>query len=237
MHSKTKDLARLAIGSFIFGLLFCFNLPFALAQGGLPTPAPRVFVGTIVDYTGSPIKGAFVFAKGKQKAVFCTDSGAFSISLLPSDTVLVGQATSYAATEFVIKDTLEPINIILIKLPPRVTTFFGEVPVSENYSSISSIDSKPLKTASQGNFAGSLQGLAPGLHITSSSGLPSAEVVARIRGFGSLVASSDPLVVLDGMPIISGENGDGGGSVGQTYGFSTSPAAITILATNNGHAI
>jgi Outer membrane receptor proteins, mostly Fe transport len=49
-----------------------------------------------------------------------------------------------------------------------------------------------------------LEGNVPGLITTSANGQPGSGVAIRVRGFGSLSASSDPLYVIDGVPYIGG---------------------------------
>ena len=49
-----------------------------------------------------------------------------------------------------------------------------------------------------------LQGKAAGVQINASSGTPGAVQGMRIRGVGSMTASNDPLIVVDGVPVISG---------------------------------
>ncbi len=58
-----------------------------------------------------------------------------------------------------------------------------------------------------------LQGLAAGVQVTSASGTPGGGISIRVRGQTSISASNDPLYVVDGVPIVSGDlqqNGFGG---------------------------
>ena len=50
------------------------------------------------------------------------------------------------------------------------------------------------------SFEKALQGLSPGLQIASVSGQPGSSTQVRIRGIGSINASSAPLYVVDGVP-------------------------------------
>lgn len=50
-----------------------------------------------------------------------------------------------------------------------------------------------------------MQGATTGLTVNSSSGQPGAGLSIRIRGTGSMNATNEPLYVIDGVPVISGD--------------------------------
>ncbi len=52
------------------------------------------------------------------------------------------------------------------------------------------------------NLTNALQGLAPGIQTTSANGQPGNSSAIRIRGVGSINASSAPLFVIDGAPMM-----------------------------------
>ena len=54
--------------------------------------------------------------------------------------------------------------------------------------------------------------MTTGVNITSSSGQPGANQSIRIRGMGSFNASNEPLFVIDGVPVTSGNMGAGTGA-------------------------
>lgn len=63
------------------------------------------------------------------------------------------------------------------------------------------ISSEVLENRPNASFLNSIQGSAPGVTIASSSGSPgSAKIDVVIRGVSSLNASTDPLIVIDGVP-------------------------------------
>lgn len=63
------------------------------------------------------------------------------------------------------------------------------------------ISAEVLENRPNASFLNSLQGSAPGVTISSNSGSPgSAKIDVVIRGVSSLNASTDPLIVIDGVP-------------------------------------
>ena len=64
---------------------------------------------------------------------------------------------------------------------------------------------KALKDIPVTSFEQALQGSAPGVTVNASSGQPGAGLSIRVRGTGSMNASNQPLYVIDGVPVISGD--------------------------------
>ena len=64
---------------------------------------------------------------------------------------------------------------------------------------------KALKDVPVTSFEQALQGATTGLTVNASSGQPGAGLSIRIRGIGSMNASNEPLYVIDGVPVISGD--------------------------------
>jgi outer membrane receptor for ferrienterochelin and colicin len=57
-----------------------------------------------------------------------------------------------------------------------------------------------LETMQVSNLGKALEGAVAGVQIASSSGTPGSAASIRIRGIGSISASQEPLIVVDGVP-------------------------------------
>jgi iron complex outermembrane receptor protein len=68
-----------------------------------------------------------------------------------------------------------------------------------------------------------LQGKAAGVQITSASGDPNAKSSVTIRGFSSVRAGADPLYVIDGVPLSSGDSSSGRADLGFGAGGASNP--------------
>ena len=66
--------------------------------------------------------------------------------------------------------------------------------------SVSVIDAEQIENSTYSNPVKSLEGLVSGLRIVQSNAVPGSSPTVRIRGFGSINASSAPLIVVDGVP-------------------------------------
>ena len=69
------------------------------------------------------------------------------------------------------------------------------------------INQKDIKDVPSTSFQNALIGKAPGVQITEASGQAGSVPSIRIRGIGSMNASNEPLYVIDGVPVVSGDAG------------------------------
>ena len=65
---------------------------------------------------------------------------------------------------------------------------------------VSSVDGKELETIAGASVTEKLQGQAPGVLVSNSSGTPGTSVFVRLRGTTSINAGNAPLYVVDGIP-------------------------------------
>ena len=70
-------------------------------------------------------------------------------------------------------------------------------------AAIAKVSTEDLAGKSPVRVDNALKGLAAGVNVTSSSGQPGASPKVRIRGTGT-INNSDPLYIVDGMPIEGG---------------------------------
>ncbi|MEO6869455.1 MAG: SusC/RagA family TonB-linked outer membrane protein, partial [Ginsengibacter sp.] len=84
-----------------------------------------------------------------------------------------------------------------------VVTGYQTVKKSETTGSTSNIGGKEIAQKPIGSFVQLLQGKSTGVQVTGTSGRPGANAIIRVRGTGSINASSEPLIIVDGLPISS----------------------------------
>jgi TonB-dependent SusC/RagA subfamily outer membrane receptor len=87
---------------------------------------------------------------------------------------------------------------------------YGTQRRSDISGSISSVSSEELEKVNSHSFTNSIQGRVPGVQITGTGG-PGAGSSVRIRGVGT-TGGNEPLYVVDGFPITSGNMGIPGSS-------------------------
>lgn len=170
--------------------------------------------GTVTDSNGEPIIGATIVVKANPTKGTVTDiDGNFYLSNIADDAVL---HISYVGMKLQEVSTVgkNNINVVLEAdmelLDEVIVVGYGSQKKRDVIGSISTIKSEDLiKATGAGSFDAALQGLAPGLMVSNESGIPGAPVQIKVRGVSSISSGTDPLWIVDGIPIVSTNMGSG----------------------------
>lgn len=184
-------------------VLFYFFLSLFVVKYGHGQELHKVsgYVRSSVD--NAPLVGAEVKVGNTTKPVLTDSLGFFSVNVSGNGRSI---AVSYIGME-TIKQEIGNQNSLEILLKPSsntldevVTVAYSTVKKSGYPGAVAIIDGKKLSDRLTPNLSNALQGLATGLQTTSSNGQPGNGSTLRIRGVGSVSASSAPLIVVDGAP-------------------------------------
>lgn len=183
--------------------LLCYTS--ALAQ-------TKEVTGRVTDAEdGSPLAGVTVKVKNLTNSTTTGVDGSFRISVPESATTLVFSSIGYTELEVTISSLM---NVTLAKqdrvLSEVVVVGYGETIKRSVTGSISKIGGKEVENLPVQSFESALQGKAPGVVVESGSGKVGQGIKMRIRGTSSISASSQPLYVVDGLPVISNSLSDMG---------------------------
>lgn len=159
--------------------------------------------GTVTDSaTGEGIPFAAVMVKGTMNGVSADAKGSYSITA-PSNGTLVFSAVGYATFEEQINGR-GVINFALDvdseSLEETVVVAYGTAKKSSFTGSAGTVKSESLQKRTVSNVTKALEGMVAGVTTTSGSGQPGEGATIRVRGTGSINASSSPLYVVDGIP-------------------------------------
>ena len=185
----------------VLKLLFVFCL-----FGFQNAEAQKTVTGVITDgNSGIPLAGANVIVKGTSNGVSSDFDGNYSITVSSNDAVLVFSYIGYVKQEIVVGNQ-SVINASLAedtgKLDEVVVTAFG---IKKEQRAIgyatAIVKSEELVKTGTPNLATALYGKAPGVQIAATSGGSTSAVNIQIRGIGSITGSTQPLIVVDGIPI------------------------------------
>lgn len=179
-------------------LSFCFMLTTVLAQ------ETRTVSGTVKDASGTPIAGASVQVKGTTLGSSTDAKGIFSIKGVPATAkTLVVSSIGFTSVEVPI--TAGAINVSLTASSDDL----GEVVVSVPYGtmkkkdftgSAGTVTARSIEKQQVTSVTRVLEGLVPGVQTTNGGGAPGTGAAIRLRGIGSVNASSAPLYVVNGVP-------------------------------------
>ena len=158
--------------------------------------------GTIKDNTGEAIIGANVMVKGTTNGTVTDLDGNFSINGVKASDILSISYIGYLPQSIKVGNQ-KNFQILLAAdtktLEEVVVIGYGTVKKSDLTSSISTVKSKQITEVTTGNAMDALQGKVNGVQVMSGGGPGSAPKVL-IRGV-TTVNGSDPLYVVDGMPV------------------------------------
>ena len=163
--------------------------------------------GSVLDTKGDPIIGATIKAEGTQTGTVTNYDGDFTISCRNGATLnvsYIGFAPKQvkAETGKVLKIVLEEEATTLNEV---VVTALGIKKDQKKLGyAISSINSDELIKTGASNFASALYGKAPGVRIQAAPGGNTSAVSISVRGMSSITGNTQPLIVMDGVPIHNG---------------------------------
>jgi len=167
--------------------------------------AQQVITGK-VSAGGAPLSDVTVSVDGKTKISTKTnDAGEFSINA-PEGSTLVFTHIGYSPKRLPAKAGNMDVQLETSSegLGDVVVVGYGTTKKSDLISSVGSISGNQLTTFKDPNAAKSLQGEVPGVRVLSGSNGPGSQPNVYIRGVYTVQGSSQPLLIVDGVPIQSG---------------------------------
>ncbi|MFP4091928.1 MAG: SusC/RagA family TonB-linked outer membrane protein [Cyclobacteriaceae bacterium] len=175
--------------------------------------------GTVISNDDNqPIPGVNIQIKGTNSGTITDIDGNFSLQVPGSESVLIVTYIGYLTKEVKVGEQ-STFNITLQEdmkqLGEVVVVGYGEQNRKTLTSSISSVSAEEIQNLPMPSPDQMMQGRAPGVLVTSNSGTPGGGMFVRVRGTTSINADNDPLYVVDGIPIVSGNLsavGVGGGT-------------------------
>ena len=164
----------------------------------------QTITGSVSDEDGAPLPGASVVEVGTNNGVVADFDGNFSISVA-DDASLSVSFLGYL-TQVIAVGNSTTIDVVLSEggqLDEVVVTGYGSESrrlLTDNIASLGSEDISEIPTP---NVFNTFAGKVAGVKVTQTNGKVEAGFNFRIRGQASISASSQPLYVLDGIPLIT----------------------------------
>jgi TonB-linked SusC/RagA family outer membrane protein len=196
-----------------------------LAQAGMVR-------GTVTDSANAaPLEGALVTVVGTTLQAQTNQNGQYRLNGVPAGPAQVRvQLIGYSPTEQTVTVTdggEATADFVLAagvaQLEEVVSVGYGSSVRANLSTSISSVSSEEIANQPIASVDGALQGKAPGVQVIQNAGNPGNGMSVRVRGMASISANSDPLYVVDGVPIVAGD-------ISQLGLGGQTPAAISALS-------
>ena len=195
--------------------------------------------GTVIsEEDGLPVIGASVLVKGTQVGTITDMDGKFVMTDVPSSAKLlvvsyVGMRTQEVAVAPTLRIVLKPATEMIDEV---VVVAYGTQKRQSVVGAQSSVSSKDLEKRPITNVTSALSGAASGVQVTTSTGQPGESSTLRIRGFGSINASSAPLYVVDGA-IYNGALGDIAPADIQSISILKDAASTALYGSSAGNGV
>jgi len=170
----------------------------------------RTVSGKITDAKdSSPLSGVTVKAKGQTNVVLSQQDGSFTITISTGTNSLEFSYVGYADLEVPVSDNMNiRMSASERNLSEVVVVGYGRAVKRNLTGSISKVGSKEVENFPEPSFETAIQGKAAGVVVESGSGKLGQGIKIRIRGTSSISANSQPLYVIDGLPVISTSQSD-----------------------------
>ena len=186
---------------WIFTLLVALSFQFSFAQ-------EKTVTGIVSDSNG-PIPGANVVVRGSKNGVQTDFDGKYSIKTSAGQTLVISFVGMKDQT--VVVGASSTLNVKMDQadgqLEEVVVVGYGVQRKKEITSSISRIKGDDIRGLITPSFEGQLAGRASGVQVTTQTGILGQAPRVRIRGVATINSGTQPLYVVDGLPIYTGDTG------------------------------
>jgi TonB-linked SusC/RagA family outer membrane protein len=189
--------------------------------------AQKTITGTVKDDKGNPIPNASVTVKGTSTGTVTKSDGTYSLTVPASAKTLIFSSVDLATLEVAIgsQTTISPSLVAENKtLQEVVVVGYGTQRKGDVTGNIATVKGAAVSNRPTQSFEQALGGRAAGVQVVIPSGVLNAPPVLRIRGTNSISLSSYPLIIIDGVPVFTGD-------------ASSTSAAGNVLASLNPNDI
>ena len=195
-------------------LLLCLfaSIAFATAQTTKVT-------GTVISAEDDgPIIGASIVVAGTTIGTVTDYNGAFTLDVPSNAQKLIisyiGMKTVEVTVKPIIRVSMESDSQNLDEI---IVVGYGTQRKKDVTSAISKVGGEDLANLAAPSFDTQLAGRAAGVQVTTPSGVLGSGPQFKVRGMSTITASSQPLFIIDGMPLAVGDNSSGSTGLGMLY--------------------
>jgi hypothetical protein len=174
--------------------MMCFACFSAFAQS-------KIITGKVTSQeNGQPLSGVTITETGKANTVLSKPDGTFSITVSDAKATLTFSFIGFADQEIPLRNATTPLTVSLSTSTPKldevVVIGYGTVRRRDLTGSVSSVKAADIVRTPTFNAVEALQGRAPGLDITRSSGAAGSGVNIRLRGNRSINGNNNPSLMV-----------------------------------------
>lgn len=189
------------------------------------TQTQETITGRVVDEHGNPLQGAAIRVKGASQETSTDSNGTFTFGNVERNAVLIISFVGYETRELAASANLASIAMkpAISGLDEVVVVGYGTQRKSDVTGAVSSIRAEDFNKGVNTTVEQLIQGRVAGARVVASSGDPGAGLSISIRGASSINAGTDPLFVIDGLPVSNQQTIAGAGQGVPTIRAPRSP--------------
>lgn len=181
----------------------------------IPGQAQQISISGVVTSVSEDditLPGVTVMVQGTDRGTITDSEGFYEIEAHPNDTLVFTYVGMRSQTIPIEGRTTINVGMEsdVAQLGEVVVTGYGSESRRLISGSVGVVGAEDMEESTMPTLDGVLQGRSAGVNITQSSGTPGAASAIRIRGSSSISAGNQPLVVVDGIPITTGDYGQVG---------------------------
>ena len=189
-------------------LLIRVSMVVAFLAAGLSAYAQTTVRGTVKDATGQGVVGASVFVQGTHNGTIADMDGSYTLTNAKVGDKIEFSCIGYASQ--VIIWIGGDLNVVLDEdselLEGTVVTALGIRKDEKRVGyAVSSINAETLNNTVSPSLGSALYGKAAGVRVTTAPGGATGAISINVRGISSITGTSQPLIVVDGVPVRNGD--------------------------------
>jgi len=163
--------------------------------------------GKVTDNSNLPMPGVSIIINGTTQGTVTNSDGSYTLTNVPENATLLFSFVGMKTKEIIVGEKTT-INVTLVEntigIEEVITIGYGTAKRRETVGAISKIKGEEITKLHTTSITQSLQGMAAGLNVTNTGGgTPGAASQVNIRGLKSISLSSDPLWIVDGVPVFT----------------------------------
>lgn len=204
--SETTNLKR---ESCTFRMIAAFLVTMLLLPAALWAQQRETVTGTVTNSNGEPVVNGTVITKQSQTKAETNAEGVFSITVKTFPDTLLITHVGYGTILHPLKAHQVGSLVIILNeaannLDEALVIAYGKTTRRYNTGSVAAIRAKDIGSQPVLNPLSALSGRMSGVLVSPTNGLSGSQINITIRGRSSLVQGSEPLYIIDGVPLATG---------------------------------
>lgn len=197
--------------------------------------------GTVRDGAGKGIAGVTIRVKGGTASVQTNAEGSFSIQAATGSTLII-TSVGYQEKQLIV-GAQKTVDIALMPaenvLEELVVVGYGSQKRSDITGSVASVPKDRLSKIPVNNVMQAIQGAVSNVTVSQASSIPGDAPSAQVRGKNSINATSEPYIVVDGIPLTrtDGSINDINPNDIESVEVLKDPSAVAIYGVNGSNGV